>query len=103
MYAIDRGRVGRRQFLRTAGTAVTGLALAGLSLDAGAQTDQARRPMKIGVIGSGRIGGTLGGLWVRAGHEVMLSARHLDAVKKLAQRLRPPGPAPPPPPPPPLP
>src|SRR3972149_4315067 len=91
MYAIDRGRVGRRQFLRTAGTAVTGLALAGLSLDAGAQTDQARRPMKIGVIGSGRIGGTRGGLWVRAGHEVMLSARHLDEVKKLAERLRPVG------------
>src|SRR3990167_4566953 len=89
MYAIDCGRVGRRQFLRTAGTAATGLALAGLSLDAGAQTDQARRPMKIGVIGSGRIGGTLGGLWVRAGHEVMLSARHLDEVKKLAERLGP--------------
>jgi len=89
MYAIDCGRVGRRQFLRTAGTAVTGLALAGLSLDAGAQADQARRPMKIGVIGSGRIGGTLGGPWVRAGHEVMLSARHLDEVKKLAERLGP--------------
>src|SRR3990170_58799 len=48
MYAIDCGRVGRRQFLRTAGTAVTGLALGGLPLDARAQTDQSRRPMKIG-------------------------------------------------------
>lgn len=89
MYAIDRGRVGRRQFLRTAGTAVTGLALGGLPLDARAQTDQSRRPMKIGVIGSGRIGGTVGGLWVKAGHEVMFSARHLDEVKKLAERLGP--------------
>src|SRR3990172_7961622 len=89
MYAIDCGRVGRRQFLRTAGTAVTGLALGGLPLDARAQTDQSRRPMKIGVIGSGRIGGTLGGLWVKAGHEVMFSARHLDEVKKLAERLGP--------------
>lgn len=26
--------------------------------------------LKIGVIGSGRIGGTVGGLWVKAGHEV---------------------------------
>ena len=29
------------------------------------------KPMKIGVIGSGRIGSTLGGLWAKAGHEVM--------------------------------
>ena len=89
MYAIDCGRVGRRQFLRTAGTAVTGLALGGLPLDARAQTDQSRRPMKIGVIGSGRIGSTLGGLWVKAGHEVMFSARNLDEVKKLAGQLGP--------------
>lgn len=89
MDAIDRGRVGRRRFLRTAGTAVTGLALAGLPLDAVAQTDQTRRPMKIGAIGSGRLGGTVGGLWVKAGHEVMFSARHLDEVKKLAGQLGP--------------
>ena len=89
MDAIDRGRVGRRQFLRTAGTAVTGLALAGLPLDAMAQTEQNRRSMKLGVIGSGRIGSTLGGLWVKAGHEVMFSARNLDEVKKLAGQLGP--------------
>ena len=33
------------------------------------------KPMKIGVIGSGRIGSTIGGLWVKAGHEVMFSDR----------------------------
>src|ERR1044071_692943 len=33
------------------------------------------KPMKIGVIGSVRIGSTLGGLWVKAGHEVMFSDR----------------------------
>jgi predicted dinucleotide-binding enzyme len=43
--------------------------------------------MKIGVIGSGRIGGTLGALWVRAGHQVVFSARDLEAVKKLAASL----------------
>lgn len=89
MDANDRRKVGRRQFLRTAGTAVTGLALAGLPRGAGAQTAEPRRPMKIGVIGAGRIGGTLGGLWVKAGHEVMLSSRHLDEVKKLAEQLGP--------------
>jgi len=85
----DRGRVGRREFLRTAGTAVTGVTLAGLPLAAMAQTDQHRRPMKIGVIGSGRLGGTVGGFWVKDGHEVMFSARRLDEVKKLAGQLGP--------------
>ena len=33
------------------------------------------KPMKIGVIGSGKIGSTLGGLWVKSGHEVMFSDR----------------------------
>ena len=28
------------------------------------------KPMKIGVIGSGRIGSTIGALWAKAGHEV---------------------------------
>ncbi|HEY2336231.1 MAG TPA: NAD(P)-binding domain-containing protein, partial [Burkholderiales bacterium] len=42
----------------------------------------AQQPMKIGVIGSGRIGSTLGGLWVKAGHEVMFSDRDPEAVKR---------------------
>lgn len=45
--------------------------------------------MKIGVIGSGRIGGTVGTLWVKAGYEVMFSARNLDEVKKLIDGLGP--------------
>jgi len=32
--------------------------------------------MKIGIIGSGRIGGTMGEHWVKAGHEVLCSSRH---------------------------
>ena len=88
MDASDRRTVGRRQFLRTAGIAVTGLVLGGRPPGAMAQADPSRR-LKIGVIGSGRIGGTVGGLWVKAGHEVMFSARHLDEVKKLAESLGP--------------
>ena len=43
--------------------------------------------MKIGVLGSGRMGGTLGGLWARAGHEVMFSyARRADKLDALARR-----------------
>src|SRR6185295_3044990 len=47
------------------------------------------KPMKIGVIGSGRIGSTLGGLWVKAGHEVMFSDRDPEAVKRAMDGLGP--------------
>ena len=46
---------------------------------------QAKR--KIGVIGSGRIGSTLGGLWVKAGHEVMFSDRDPEQAKRVAGEL----------------
>jgi predicted dinucleotide-binding enzyme len=47
------------------------------------------KPMKIGVIGSGRIGSTIGGLWVKAGHEVMFSDRDPEAVKRAIAELGP--------------
>jgi len=43
--------------------------------------------LKVGVIGSGRIGGNLGEIWLKAGHEVMFSSRHIDNDRELAQRL----------------
>jgi 8-hydroxy-5-deazaflavin:NADPH oxidoreductase len=45
--------------------------------------------LRIGIIGAGHIGGTLASLWVQAGHEVMLSSRHPDELKGLAQSLGP--------------
>jgi 8-hydroxy-5-deazaflavin:NADPH oxidoreductase len=39
------------------------------------------------VVGSGRVGGTLGGVWVRAGHEVMFSSRNIAHDKALAAKL----------------
>lgn len=42
---------------------------------------QASGPLRIGVIGAGWQGGTIGRLWVRAGHEVMFSARNLERVR----------------------
>ena len=47
------------------------------------------RSMKIGVIGSGRIGSTIGGLWVKAGHEVMFSDRDAEQVKRAIDGLAP--------------
>jgi 8-hydroxy-5-deazaflavin:NADPH oxidoreductase len=43
--------------------------------------------MKIGIIGSGHVGSALGGVWAKAGHEVMFSSRSLDNDKKLAAEV----------------
>lgn len=42
---------------------------------------------RIGIIGSGHIGGTIGGLWVKAGHPVMFSSRHPDELKDMVAAL----------------
>src|SRR5574341_532919 len=43
-----------------------------------------QQPLKIGIIGAGRIGGTLASLWVKAGHEVLISSRHPDQLREAA-------------------
>ena len=45
--------------------------------------------MKIGIIGAGHIGGTIGELWVKAGHPVFFSSRHPEELKDLVARLGP--------------
>jgi 8-hydroxy-5-deazaflavin:NADPH oxidoreductase len=44
-------------------------------------------PLKIGVIGTGRIGGNLATLWAKAGHELVLSSRHPEELQDLARSL----------------
>ena len=75
----------RRGFLVVAGTATAALALGGLPFAARAATDK----LKIGTVGSGRVGGALGAVWVKAGHQVMFSSRDLEDDKKLAASLGP--------------
>lgn len=41
--------------------------------------------MKIGVIGSGNIGGNLGKHWAKAGHEVLFSSRHPKELNDLVR------------------
>ena len=45
--------------------------------------------LRIGIIGSGHIGGVIGGAWVKAGHPVLFSSRHPEELKDLAARLGP--------------
>jgi len=61
-------------------------ALATLSL-AAQTTPQTTKPMKIGFIGSGNIGGAIGELMARAGHEVFFSSRNPDSLKPLVARV----------------
>jgi hypothetical protein len=76
----------RRLFLRLAGIAAAGVALSALP---DARTALAADGLTIGVVGSGRIGGTLGAIWLKAGHEVMFSSLDLEHDKKLAASLGP--------------
>lgn len=74
----------RRHFIRLAGTAAAALALGALPL--GARSAAAGKT-KIGVVGSGRVGGTLGSVWAKTGHEVMFSSRNIEHDRKLAASL----------------
>ena len=76
--------VRRRLLLAPIGT---GMVMALNPWLATAQPGNAKMP--IGVIGSGRIGGTIGGLWVKAGHPVLFSSRHPDQLKDLVTKLGP--------------
>lgn len=88
MKTNDAMKEGRRGFLRAAGAATVTLALNALPLSARAQSSSSKS-MRIGIVGSGRIGGTLGELWVKAGHQVMFSSLDLEHDKALAARLGP--------------
>ena len=47
------------------------------------------RSLKIGIIGSGRMGGSLGEFWAKAGHEVFFSSRHPEQLQDLVKRVGP--------------
>ncbi len=72
----------RREFLQAIAAGVTLASLPTVTLAQGAGNK-----MKIGIIGSGRVGSAVGGAWVKAGHEVMFSSLDLEADKKLAASL----------------
>lgn len=70
----------RRTLLRASAVA--------LALAAGpAVAQDAKSP--VAVIGGGNIGGTIGGLWVKAGHPVMFASRHPEDLKPLVEKLGP--------------
>src|ERR1700757_4344224 len=78
---VDRGR---RALLSAAGGLFIQTVLQATS--ASAQTGP---KMKIGVIGAGHIGGTIGELWTKAGHPVFFSSRHPEELQGLVAHLGP--------------
>jgi hypothetical protein len=43
--------------------------------------------LRIGILGSGRIGSALGGIWAKAGHTVMFSSLDIEHDRKLAATI----------------
>jgi len=43
--------------------------------------------MKIGIIGSGNVGGALGNIWGKNGHEIMFSSRNPEKIRPLAEAI----------------
>jgi len=70
-----------RRFL----AALAAIALLATPLAAIAADAPGAKP-RIGILGSGRIGGTLGELWAKAGYEVMFSSLDLEHDKQLAAK-----------------
>ena len=72
--------------------AASALALALASSPLSAQAglaEQEGRSMRIGIIGSGTMGGPIGLLWAEAGHQVLYSSRNPDQLMDLVQSAAP--------------
>lgn len=96
MKSGDPRNPSRRRFLAVAGTAVAGSALhhahllghralSGQDLRGAGQ----RRSMRIGIIGSGQMGGAVGLQWAASGHEILFSSRHPEELTDLVEQAGP--------------
>lgn len=80
--------LGRRTFLGGAAVAVVGLAVLPFAL-AGAGRATPRQALRIGIIGSGQMGGAVGLKWAQAGHQVFFSSRNPEELADLVQEAGP--------------
>lgn len=88
---IGREATDRRGFLRQCGSLLAGAAVLPPAawIDGALAQPAGGGKARIGVIGSGRIGGTIGALWVKSGHEVIFSSRHPESLAELVGKLGP--------------
>src|SRR4051812_8885311 len=68
--------------------AAVGLTAAVVASAGGAPLDDSK-PLKIGIIGTGNIGGALAKHWSKAGHEIVIASRHPEQLGAMAKSLGP--------------
>lgn len=80
----------RRDFLRVAGSAASlgvGMSLVPVPLSGLTSPGGSRvQPLRIGIIGSGDLGGSVGLAWAEAGHEIFFSSRNPDQLGELVEQ-----------------
>jgi 8-hydroxy-5-deazaflavin:NADPH oxidoreductase len=84
--AARHHHMSRRGLIGVAAAALLLAAAGSLVRTAGAQQ---ARPQKIGIVGAGKMGGTLAKLWAMAGHQVMISSDHPEKLEALAHSIGP--------------
>jgi predicted dinucleotide-binding enzyme len=85
----DFSHTSRRAFCQFVGIAALAIMTWTLPRIAFGQSATSSSPLRIGIIGSGNIGGTVGTLWVKAGHPVLFSSRHPEKLKPRVDALGP--------------
>ena len=82
MHKFEIADHSRRGFLSGCGILALGAVLQPARL-----WGQGASPARIGIIGAGHIGGTIGELWIKKGHPVMFSSRHPEELKEMVAKL----------------
>ena len=83
MNTTEKGRISRRGFLQGAGVAAAGLTIGRLPVLSQVSAGGVRGSLRIGIIGSGRMGGAVGLKWAQAGHQIFFSSRNPDQLTEL--------------------
>lgn len=78
--------ISRRDFNRLVACSTGALLVGGLPNIVNAQTG---RSIKIGIIGAGNIGGAIGKLWAKAGHEILFASRNPSELAGLVAEAGP--------------
>lgn len=78
-------KITRRQFNKLLLSAAAATAVFGIPRF----TTLAQEPLRIGIIGSGQIGGAIGKRWAEAGHQILFSSRNPDELAPLVAEAGP--------------
>jgi predicted dinucleotide-binding enzyme len=87
--SMQRASAARRYSFRVSAFITMIAALTFAATSALAADPAPDKPIKIGIIGAGKIGGALAKHWAKAGHEVFISSRHPEELEDLAKSLGP--------------